>query len=140
VEVVWKSQVLEEGEIAMQAVKQIINAEKLESIIDIPDGMKHRQVEVIVLPLMQFSDEMRDSENQKTETTLDRIARFRKKHNHETFIEHLRQKLAEGFKFDFDAEKVINGTETEEEKQNRYQMEKRTWQDTVAKETSGEKS
>jgi uncharacterized protein (DUF1684 family) len=126
--------ILEEGETIMQAVKQIIDAEKLKSIIDIPDGMRHRQVEVIVLPL-----DMGPLVNQKTETTLERIARFREKHNHETFIGHLKRKLAEGFQFDFDAEKIINGTETEKEKQQRYRMEKQVWQDIIAEKLLTEK-
>jgi hypothetical protein len=121
----------------MEAVRQIIDAEQLDSIIYIPDEMKHRQVEVIVLPVMRTSEKTRYREKQKTETTMERIARFRKKHNNDTFIAHLKQKLAEGRVFDFNAEKIINAAEIEKERQERYQMEKRAWQDTSAENIRG---
>jgi hypothetical protein len=111
----------------MGAVRQIINAEQLDSIIDVPDRMKRRQVEVIVLPVVRTSEKTQCREKQKTETTMERIARFREKHNNDTFIAHLKQKLAEGFKFDFNADKIINAAETEKGKQERYQIEKRAW-------------
>lgn len=34
----------------MEAIRTIIDAERLATIIDLPDSMRHRQVEVIVLP------------------------------------------------------------------------------------------
>ena len=35
----------------MQAVRQIVDVEKLCQIVDIPENMRHSQVEVIVLPV-----------------------------------------------------------------------------------------
>jgi hypothetical protein len=115
----------------MEVIRQIINAEQLDSIIDVPDEMKHRQVEIIILPIARASEKTRYSEKQKMQTTMERIDRFRKKHNNDTFIAHLKQKMAEGFTFDFNAEKIINAAETEIERQERYQIEKRAWQNTA---------
>jgi hypothetical protein len=61
------------------------------------------------------------------ETTEQKIEQFRKKYNRETFVEQLRKGVSQGFSFDFDVHKVINGTETEEEMQARYLREKQTW-------------
>jgi hypothetical protein len=55
------------------------------------------------------------------------VENFRKKYNHDTFVEQLKLKLAEGHTFEFDVQKVINGTETEEEMQARYRLEKQAW-------------
>ena len=68
-------------------------------------------------------------------TTTEKIAQFRKKHNRETFVEHLKEQVAKGRTFDFDVQRVINGTETEEDKQARYRMEKQIWGKTVANKT-----
>jgi hypothetical protein len=38
----------------MQAVRQIVDAEKLCQIMDMPENMRHMQVEVIVFPLVEF--------------------------------------------------------------------------------------
>ncbi|MCL2102197.1 MAG: hypothetical protein FWH22_10860 [Fibromonadales bacterium] len=38
----------------MQAVRQILEAEKLCHIVDIPEEMRYSQVEIIVLPLVSF--------------------------------------------------------------------------------------
>ena len=74
---------------------------------------------------------IRPIENEVQETTAQRIKQFRKKHNRETFVEQLKNAVARGVMFDFDVQKVIDGTETEEEMQTRYRMEKRTWGDVV---------
>jgi hypothetical protein len=102
-----------------------------------PLAVRRRQVEVIVLPVVRTSEKTRYREKQKMETTMESIARFREKHNNDTFIAHLKQKLAEGFKFDFNADKIINATETEKEKQERYQIEKQAWQDTAVENICG---
>jgi len=57
-------------------------------------------------------------------TTAEKIEQFRKKYNHGTFVEHIKRGVKEGHAFDFDVQKVIDGTETEEEKQVRYRQEK----------------
>ena len=105
----------------MEAVIQEMDVEKLTSIFDIPATMRNNRVEVTIRPI----------ENVVQETTAKRIEQFRKKHNRKTFVEQLKNAVAQGVKFDFDVQKVIDGTETEEEMQARYRMEKRTWGDVV---------
>jgi hypothetical protein len=41
--------------------------------------------------------------------------------------EFLKKKMAGGAHFDFDAEKLINGTMTENDWQNLYSLQKQTW-------------
>jgi hypothetical protein len=110
----------------MEAVKQVIDADRISSIIDLPDEMMEGQVEVIVLPINQFDNAVGLKEK-KENTTAERIRKFREKHNHETFVGHLKKCVAQGVEFDFDVQKLIDGTETVEEKQARYKSEKQTW-------------
>ena len=70
----------------------------------------------------------------KLEPSAEKVENFRKKYNRETFVEHLKKQVAEGQSFDFDVWKVINGTETEEDMQIRYRLEKQAWGNTVKKE------
>ena len=101
----------------MEAVIQEINVEELASIFNIPETMRNKRVEVTIRPI----------ENESCETTAVKIEQFRKKYNRESFVEHLKSAVARGVSFDFDVQKVIDGTETEEEMQARYRMEKQTW-------------
>jgi hypothetical protein len=39
----------------------------------------------------------------------------------------LKEQTVKGHSFSFDIQKVIDGTETEEEMQTRYRLEKQTW-------------
>ncbi|MDR0551348.1 MAG: hypothetical protein LBG72_04950 [Spirochaetaceae bacterium] len=103
----------------MQALVKIMEAEKLFPIFDIPVAMRNRRLEVTIRPA--------DEEKQTAATTIDKIRKFREKHTHEAFVEHLKKKLAEGVKFDFDAQKIIDGTETEEDIQERYKIMKGAW-------------
>jgi hypothetical protein len=105
----------------MEAVIQEIDVEELTSIFTIPETMRNSRVEVTI----------RQIERKDQETTEQRINQFRKKYNHETFIEHLKNGVSQGFSFDFDVQKVIDGTETEEEKQARYRKEKQAWSNAI---------
>jgi hypothetical protein len=98
----------------MGTMTEVIDADRLSSIFRIPDEMRHGRVEVTIRPI----------EETKPKVNMEILNKFRNNAGRE-FKEHLRQKLDEGVKFDFDAEKVINGTETEEEMQARFRMEKR---------------
>ena len=100
----------------MEAIIQEIDVEKLTSIFDIPEEMRNGRVEVNIRPI----------ENESPKTTAERIEHFMKKHSRETFIEQLKMAVARGVSFDFDVQKVIDGTETEEEMQARHRKEKRT--------------
>ena len=117
--------------INMEAIVQEIEVERLFSFFDIlsvpkaaRDGWNGR-VEVTIKPIEKTSQL----------TTAERIAQFRKKHNRDTFVEHLKEQVAKGRTFDFDVQKVINGTETEEEEQARYRQEKQAWNKTVTDKT-----
>ncbi|MDR3200590.1 MAG: hypothetical protein LBT68_03925 [Spirochaetales bacterium] len=105
----------------MEVIIQEMDLVELPPIFNIPAEMQNCRVEVTIRPVPA-----------KQETTEERIKNFREKYTHESFIQHLKQKVAEGFKFEFDVQKIIDGTETEEEKQERYRKEKRAWSDNVA--------
>ena len=70
----------------------------------------------------------------KPETVAEKIDNFKKKYNRGTFIEQLKKQVAEGHLFDFDVHKVIDGTETEEDIQVRYRLEKQIWSNAVKEE------
>jgi len=116
----------------MEAIVQEIDVERLFPIFDILSVPKstrdiwNGRVQVTIKPI-----------DLPKETTADRIAQFRKKHNRETFVEHLKEQVAKGRTFDFDVQKVIDGTETEEDKQARYRQEKQVWSKAVEDKTGG---
>ena len=105
----------------METITQEIEVERLFPIFDIPRDIWNGRVEVTIKPI----------EKKPELTTTEKIAQFRKKYNHETFIEHLKEQVANGRTFGFDVQKVIDGTETEEEKQARYRLEKQAWGKTI---------
>ncbi|GHT82448.1 hypothetical protein FACS1894137_01360 [Spirochaetia bacterium] len=108
----------------MTVMTEIIDADRLSSIFEIPEEMRHRRVEVTIRPFPV------SSEKTKPKVNMELLNKFRNAGF--DFKEHLRQKLAEGYQFDFDAQKVIDGTETEEEMQARFRSEKNAWADDVA--------
>jgi len=101
----------------MEAFIQEIDVEALASIFNIPQRMRNIRVEVTIRPI----------EEKPNRTVAERIEQFRRKYNREAFASHLKAGLSQGLAFDFDVQKVIDGTETEEEKQARYRLEKQTW-------------
>jgi len=117
----------------MEAIVQEIDVERILPFFDILSVPKdtrdiwNGRVQVTIKPI----------EKKSTLTTAEKIAQFRKKHNRETFVEHLKEQVAKGRTFDFDVQKVIDGTETEEDKQARYRMEKQVWGKTVENKTGG---
>jgi hypothetical protein len=96
----------------MEAITQVVDADILTSIFNIPDEMRYGQVEITIRSIPK--------EN-KPKVNMEALERFNKGFN---LKDHLRQKLAEGYQFDFDAQKIIDGTETEEEMQARFKSEK----------------
>lgn len=101
----------------MEAIVQEIDVERLFPIFDIPRDTWNGRVEVTIKPI----------EKKAPETTSDRITQFRKKYNRDLFIEQLREQVSKGQSFNFDIQKVIDGSETEEETKARYRLEKQTW-------------
>jgi len=101
----------------MEAIVQEIEVEKLLPLFNIPKEIWNSRVEVTIKPIEKsFSD-----------TTTQRIRQYRKKYNRDVFIDCLKEQAANGHSFGFDVQKVIDGTETEEETQTRYRLEKQTW-------------
>jgi len=106
----------------MEAIIQEIEVERLLPIFDIPKEIWNSRVEVTIRPI--------ENTPHGTTATAERskkIEQFRKKYNREVFIDNLKKQAAKGYSFDFDIQKVIDGTETEEEAQARYRLEKQTW-------------
>ena len=107
----------------METIIQEIDVEKLTSIFNIPEEMRNSRVEVTIRPI----------EKETVGTTAEKIEQFRKKYNRDVFVAHLKEQAANGHLFDFDVQKVIDGTETEEEEQARYRLEKQTWGNAIGK-------
>jgi hypothetical protein len=90
---------------------------KLLPIFNIPKEIWNSRVEVTIKSI----------EKTVRDTTSERIRQYRKKYNRDVFIDRLKEQAAKGYSFAFDVQKVIDGTETEEETQARYRLEKQTW-------------
>ena len=109
----------------METITQEIEVERLFPIFDIPRDSWNGRVEVTIKPI----------EKKPELTTAEKIVQFRKKYNREAFIDHLKEQTAKGNSFGFDVQKVIDGTETEEEAQARYRLEKQTWGNSIGDNT-----
>jgi len=107
----------------MEAIVQVIEVEKLLPIFDIPKEIRNSRVEVTIKPIEKTSDN----------STAQRIQQFKKKYNRDVFINRLKEQTAKGQSFEFDVQKVIDGTETEEEAQTRYRLEKQAWSNEVGR-------
>ena len=105
----------------MEAIIQEIEVERLLPIFDLPKEIWNSRVEVTIRPI----------ENTPRGTTTEKIEQFRRKYNREAFVGHLKEQAAKGHPFDFDVQKVIDGTETEEEAQARYRLEKQAWSNAI---------
>jgi hypothetical protein len=108
----------------MEAIVQEIEVERLLPIFDIPKEIWNSRVEVTIKPIEKTS----------RGTTAEKIRQYRKKYNREVFIDRLKEQSAKGHSFGFDVQKVIDGTETEEETQARYRLEKQTWGNEIGRE------
>lgn len=106
----------------MEAIVQEMDVERLLPLFDIPREIWNSRVEVTIRPI----------EKKPHDTSAERIAQFRKKYNRELFVNNLKEQAAKGQSFSFDVQKVIDGTETEEEAQARYHLEKQTWGNSIA--------
>jgi hypothetical protein len=113
----------------METIIQEIDVERLIPIFDIPKDIWNSRVEVTIKPI----------ESKHQITTADKINQFRKKYNHDFFIGQLKEQSANGQSFDFNVQKVIDGTETEEETQTRYRLEKQSWGNAISNKDNGEK-
>jgi hypothetical protein len=108
----------------MEAIVQEIEVERLLPIFDIPKEIWNSRVEVTIKPIEKTS----------RGTTAEKIRQYREKYNREVFIDRLKEQAAKGHSFGFDVQKVIDGTETEEETQARYRLEKQTLGNEIGRE------
>jgi hypothetical protein len=108
----------------MEAIVQEIEVERLLPIFDILKEIWNSRVEVTIRPIEKV---VRD-------TTSERIRQYRKKYNRDVFIGRLKEQAAKGHSFGFDVQKLIDGTETEEETQARYRLEKQAWSNATGRE------
>jgi hypothetical protein len=106
----------------MASFVEIMDAEQLAQVVDIPSWMPKGLVKVTIVSLPEEDEEAVESEKPKVNKAI--AQKFQAAAEAGEFKEHLKKKLAEGFQFPFDAEKVINGTETDVERQARFRMEK----------------
>ena len=106
----------------MTAFIQEIDVERLYPIFNIPQEIRNSRVEVTIRPI--------EKKLPVSEVT-DRINKFKEKYNRETFVKHLKEQVSKGQTFAFDVQKVIDGTETEEDVQARYSLEKQAWGNAV---------
>jgi len=68
---------------------------------------------------------------QQTENVRENIKKFREKHNN-SLTKHLRKGLAEEKNLCFNAQEMIDGNESEENKRIRYKLEQNAWAAHVA--------
>jgi len=107
----------------MEAVVQILEAEKLAPVMYIPSEMLHSRLEVTLRPVMETTAET----VQKTYINKEIMQKFRNAAESGEALKCLQDKLFEGVRFDFDAEKILNGTMTEDDWQNLYTLQKKAW-------------
>jgi hypothetical protein len=109
-------------EFPMEAVVQILEAEEQATVISIPDEMRHIRLEVTFRPAGEAAAPVR-----RAHTNREIMQKFQEAAESGEAKEHLKRKLAEGARFDFDAEKLISGTMTEDNWQNLYTLQKQAW-------------
>jgi hypothetical protein len=107
----------------MEAVVQILEAEDLASVMYIPSEMRHSRLEVTLRPVMETAAET----VQTTHINKEIMQKFRKAAESGEAAKRLKQKLAEGARFDFDVVKLLSGTMTEDDWQNLYTLQKQAW-------------
>jgi hypothetical protein len=111
----------------MEAVVQILEAEDLAPVMYIPAEMRHTRLEVTLRPAGEAAEP-----GQPAYTNREIMQKFLKAAESGEAKERLKRKLVEGARFDFDAEKLINGTMTEDDWQNLYTLQKQAWPQAAA--------
>ncbi|MDR1785268.1 MAG: hypothetical protein LBR23_02210 [Spirochaetaceae bacterium] len=112
----------------MEAIVRVMDGNRIPDYFDIPEKMRNERIQVIIVPFPEQQEKI----VQRPSINRDIMRKFQAIAESGEFKAHLKRKLAQGVKFEFDAQKIIEGTETEDDKQNRYKMEKRAWSDSVA--------
>jgi hypothetical protein len=102
----------------METVIQEMEADQLPALFDIPLEMKHGRVEVTIRQIPNTEHAQKETINWEA---------FNKFKGEVDFREHVQKKLAEGYTFNFDTEKYLNGSMTEDDWQNLFKLEKQAW-------------
>jgi hypothetical protein len=113
----------------MEAVVQILEAEELAPVMYIPSEMRHTRLEVTLRPAGEAAAV---EPGPTAHTNREIMQKFLKAAESGEAKEHLKRKLAEGAQFDFDAEKLISGTMTEDDWQDLYTLQKQAWPQAAA--------
>ncbi|MDR1025428.1 MAG: hypothetical protein LBL56_06825 [Treponema sp.] len=111
----------------MEAVVQILEAEELIPVMYIPPEMRHTRLEVTLRPVREAV-----AEHHTAHTNQEIMQKFRKAAELGEAKAQLKKKLTEGIRFDFTAEKILNGTMTEDDWQNLYTLQKQAWPQAAA--------
>jgi hypothetical protein len=106
----------------MEAVVQILEAEALVPVMYIPAEMRHSRLEVTLRPVTEAAPASPPSAVNR-----EIMLKFQKAAESGEAKEHLKKKLAEGVRFDFDVEKLLSGTMTGDDWQNLYTRQKQAW-------------
>ncbi|MCL2283300.1 MAG: hypothetical protein FWC26_08295 [Fibromonadales bacterium] len=69
---------------------------------------------------------------QQSENVVENIRKFREKYSKSSLVKHLKKSLAEGKNIGFNVQEVIDGNESEENKQTRHKLEQNAWAAHVA--------
>jgi hypothetical protein len=112
----------------MEAVVQILEADDLAPVMYIPSEMRHNRIEVSIRPLTKSGEE-----KQAAIINTEIMQKFLKAAESGEAKEHLKKRLAEGAQFDFDAQKLIGGTMSEEDWQTLYSLQKQAWPNAAVK-------
>jgi len=107
----------------MFAVKGIYDGKSITTEDPVPVAEKYAVAITFLYPV---------EAKQQSENVEKNIIKFREKHNKNSFIKHLKKSLAEGKKFGFNVQEVIDGNESEKNKQIRHELEKNAWATHVA--------
>ena len=118
----------------METIVQILEAEKLAPLMYIPSEMRHSHLEVT----LRLVDGTTIEERKAGKINKEIMQKFLKAAEFGEAKENLKSKLAEGKQFDFDAEKIINGTMSEDDWQNLYALQKQAWPNSAVKKTGND--
>jgi len=91
--------------------------------------MRHSRLEVTLRPV----DKSPVGENRALHTNTEIMQKFLNAAEAGEAKEHIKKKLAEGAQFDFDAEKLFNGTMTDADWQNIYSLQNQSWRSAALK-------
>jgi hypothetical protein len=106
----------------MFAVKGIYDGKSITTEDPVPVAEKYAVAITFLYPI----------EKQQSENVEKNIMKFREKHNKNSLVKHIKKSLAEGKNLGFNAQEVIDGNESEKNKQIRHKLEKNAWATHVA--------